>query len=450
MATGQWRPRSNIQLIQTVKDPVTQVAGLRSLQWRRVYGHTGVTTKEPIATRTGELEAHKWAKVRLVRRPAQLSSTSSTPAVADGTPGPTAKMSWSEFSSVLINAVDATAGRSQRKKLASFYTDADRDEIQRLMMQHTQVWQKLKLSRGLPREAALRHELHSIKDSIRRYKQASRDRWVLDVVHTLEQAVAIHDIKQFYNTLPKFGIHAAEGHSKEGKEPFTPQEALDHLDAVMNHALPVAAETLEALPRRVPQSEHLAQLPDRAEVQDALADLRESAPGLDEITVLMLRLSGELGIQIITNLMPDLWQHPEQDWDPLLHKAVGVLLRKRKGNRDDLNQYRLIVLLSIASRPLAKIIANRLREHVERAQLLPEYQWGFRPRRCTLDGIFTLRVLMALRTEVLQHGGLPPAEHDALACIFSWTLRRPTVPYLALRHGTCYSMLVICHPIFGM
>ncbi|OLP82416.1 Fucoxanthin-chlorophyll a-c binding protein F, chloroplastic [Symbiodinium microadriaticum] len=251
----------------------TAVAGLRSLQWRRVYGHTGVTTKEPIATRTGELEAHKWAKVRLVRRPAQLSSTSSTPAVADGTPGPTAKMSWSEFSSVLINAVDATAGRSQRKKLASFYTDADRDEIQRLMMQHTQVWQKLKLSRGLPREAALRHELHSIKDSIRRYKQASRDRWVLDVVHTLEQAVAIHDIKQFYNTLPKFGIHAAEGHSKEGKEPFTPQEALDHLDAVMNHALPV---------------------------QDALADLRESAPGLDEITVLMLRLSGELGIQIIT------------------------------------------------------------------------------------------------------------------------------------------------------
>ena len=141
-------------------------------------------------------------------------------------------------------------------------------------------------------------------------------------MHTLEQAMAIHDTTQFYNTLPKLGIHA-EGHSKAGKEPFTPQEALDCFDAVMNHALPVATETLEALPRRVPQAQHLAQLPDRAEVIDALADLRESAPGLDETAVLMLRLSGELGIQIITNLMQELWQHSEQDWDPLRHTAVG-------------------------------------------------------------------------------------------------------------------------------
>ena len=153
-------------------------------------------------------------------------------------------------------------------------------------------------------------------------------------------------------------------------------------------------------------------------MEDALADRRESSPGADQVTVLMLRLSGELGLKILTNLMQELWQHPEQDWDPLLHKAVGVLLWKRKGSRDDLNQYRLIVLLPIASWLLAKIIANRLREHAESAQLLPDYQWGFRPRRCTLDVIFTLRVLMDLSTEVLQHNGVPPEEHDVLTCIF--------------------------------
>ena len=141
-----------------MQDLVTQVAGLRSLQWRHVYWHTGVTGNERAdrnAERGARGEQHKWAKVRLLRRPAQLSSTSSTPAIADSTPGPTAKMSWSEFSSVLVNDVEATVGRAQPNKLASFYTDADRDEIQRLMTQQSQVWQKLKLSRGLPGETAL-------------------------------------------------------------------------------------------------------------------------------------------------------------------------------------------------------------------------------------------------------------------------------------------------------
>lgn len=227
--------------------------------------------------------------------------------------------------------------------------------------------------------------------------------------------MAAHDFKQFYDTLPKLGIHA-EGRSREGQEPFTP--ALEHFDAVMNTPLEVTEETLRTLPRRVATADHLAQIPTRTEVEDALADRRESSPGADQVTVLMLRLSGELGLKILTNLMQELWQHPEQDWDPLLHKAVGVLLWKRKGSRDDLNQYRLIVLLPIASWLLAKIIANRLREHAESAQLLPDYQWGFRPRRCTLDVIFTLRVLMDLSTEVLQHNGVPPEEHDVLTCIF--------------------------------
>ena len=131
--------------------------------------------------------------------------------------------------------------------------------------------------------------------------------------------MAAHDFKQFYDTLPKLGIHA-EGRSREGQEPFTP--ALEHFDAVMNTPLEVTEETLRTLPRRVATADHLAQIPTRTEVEDALADRRESSPGADQVTVLMLRLSGELGLKILTNLMQELWQHPEQDWDPLLHKAV--------------------------------------------------------------------------------------------------------------------------------
>ena len=177
--------------------------------------------------------------------------------------------------------------RAQPNKLASFYTDADKDEIQRLMMQQAHVWQKLKVTRGLPRETAFRHELHSIKASLRRYKQASRGRWVLDVVHTLELAMAIHDPKQLYNTSATLGIHA-EGRSR----------ALEHFDAVMNTPLEVTEETLQTLPRRVATAEHLAQIPGRADIDDAIAYLRESAPGADHATVLLLRLHNRIAPEL--------------------------------------------------------------------------------------------------------------------------------------------------------
>ena len=175
MATGQRRPRSNLQLIQTVQDLVSQVAGLRTVHWQHVYGHTGVTGDERAdrnADRKSKGERCMWPRVRFHRRQEPGAQLSSAPTVPEVAPSPAAKMPRSEFSEILVDAVEATVGRTQPNKLASFYTDADKDEIQHLMMQQAQVWQKLKVSRGLPRETALRHELHSIKASIRRYKQA--------------------------------------------------------------------------------------------------------------------------------------------------------------------------------------------------------------------------------------------------------------------------------------
>ena len=55
--------------------------------------------------------------------------------------------------------------------------------------------------------------------------------------------------------------------------------------------------------------------------------------------------------------------------------------------------HRGISLLSVAGKILAKVLLNRLNEHLEQSGLLPESQCGFRKDRGTTDMIFTERQL---------------------------------------------------------
>ena len=57
----------------------------------------------------------------------------------------------------------------------------------------------------------------------------------------------------------------------------------------------------------------------------------------------------------------------------------------KKGNINDRNNFRGVCLLSMGSRILARVIANRLRTWSEELQVLDENQSGFRPGRSTAD-----------------------------------------------------------------
>ena len=68
--------------------------------------------------------------------------------------------------------------------------------------------------------------------------------------------------------------------------------------------------------------------------------------------------------------------------------ATFIHLFKRKGNPQVCDNHRGISLLSIAGKNLAKVLLNRLNEHLEQSGLLPESQCGFRKDRGTIDMIF--------------------------------------------------------------
>ena len=57
------------------------------------------------------------------------------------------------------------------------------------------------------------------------------------------------------------------------------------------------------------------------------------------------------------------------------------------------DNHQSICLLSIAGKILARVLLNRLNEHLEQSGLLPESQCGFRKDRGAIDMIFTARQL---------------------------------------------------------
>ena len=72
--------------------------------------------------------------------------------------------------------------------------------------------------------------------------------------------------------------------------------------------------------------------------------------------------------------------------------ASIVHLYKKKGNRQSCDNHRGISLLAISGKILARVLLNRLINHLEDG-LLPESQCGFRSGRGTVDMIFSARQL---------------------------------------------------------
>ena len=94
-----------------------------------------------------------------------------------------------------------------------------------------------------------------------------------------------------------------------------------------------------------------------------------------------------------------MWRTPASEWDSLAKSGLGIFLYKNKGWREDLSNYRVIMLLSVLSRLLARIVAQRLSVWAESSGLLHEFQWGFRPQRRCTDPAMILTLLI----EVCNH-----------------------------------------------
>ncbi|KAL4098550.1 hypothetical protein QTP88_023137 [Uroleucon formosanum] len=134
------------------------------------------------------------------------------------------------------------------------------------------------------------------------------------------------------------------------------------------------------------------------EIEQAVSKLKNNkAPGSDEITAEMLKLSGDKGVKILWKLCNEVWTTgvwPE-DWA----ESIFIPLHK-KGSTEDCSNYRTISLISHASKVLLNVIHTRLRYYVD-SQIPPE-QAGFLKGRETREQILNIRQLIEKSREFDQ------------------------------------------------
>ena len=134
----------------------------------------------------------------------------------------------------------------------------------------------------------------------------------------------------------------------------------------------------------------LDEFPTVAETVKAIKLLTSGkAPGSDTIPAKISKAGGTPVAKKMTELFHIIWRKeaiPQEFKDVLI-----IHLVKQKENPQLCDNHHGISLLSIAGKILARVLLNRLNEHLEQAGLLPESQCGIRKDRGTIDMIFTAR-----------------------------------------------------------
>ena len=169
----------------------------------------------------------------------------------------------------------------------------------------------------------------------------------------------------------------------DGTSLLTDKEAIlkrwaEHFDSVLNRPSSINDEAINRLPQ-VECNPLLDELPTVSVTVKAIKLLSSGkAPGSDAI---LQRSTKQEILQLQRNwqLFHIMWRKeaiPQEFKD-----ATIIHLFKRKGNPQVCDNHRGISLWSIAEKILARVLLNRLNEHLECSGLLPESQCGFRKTR---------------------------------------------------------------------
>jgi len=130
--------------------------------------------------------------------------------------------------------------------------------------------------------------------------------------------------------------------------------------------------------------------PTYEEMVEVIRNLKKGkAPGIDNITVELIKNGGPDLLERIFDLLIQIWEQEKmrEEWE------IGVICPIfKKGDRRECSNYRGITLLNIVYKIFTCLMYNRLIKYSERN--LGEYQAGFRPSRSTVDQIHVVRQIL--------------------------------------------------------
>ena len=187
------------------------------------------------------------------------------------------------------------------------------------------------------------------------------------------------DMKKFFDALKTVNGLQSSGTtpllSVDGTSILTYKEAVlkrwaEHFDSVLNRPSSINDDVINRLPQ-LECNLQLDEFPTVAERVKAIKLLSSGkAPGSDAIPAEIYKAGGTPVAKKMTELFHMMWR---KEAIPQEFKDVSIIhLFKRKGNPQLYDNHRDVSLLSIAGKVLARVLFNRLNEHLEQSGLLPE------------------------------------------------------------------------------
>ena len=226
-----------------------------------------------------------------------------------------------------------------------------------------------------------------------------KDMWYSRKAEEIQSYAESNNSRCFYNALKTIYGPQSSGSSPvlsaDGNTLYTDKEKIlkrwaEHFNNVLNRPSSTNEAAIARLPQAAPNMSLINTVKEDEVLKATNKLLNGKAPGADAIPGEILKKGGPKLITKLTELF-NIMLH--QGCIPQEFKDASLVhLCKRKGNRRCCDNHRGISLLSIAGKILARVLLNRLLNHLEQ-DLLPESQCGFLEGRGMIDMIFAARQL---------------------------------------------------------
>ncbi|XP_078580636.1 uncharacterized protein LOC144864435 [Branchiostoma floridae x Branchiostoma japonicum] len=235
-----------------------------------------------------------------------------------------------------------------------------------------------------------------VKKSCRRDKR----KWISDKAAEAEEAASKQDMKTLYRITKTLSGKRRQINKpvqdKNGELLATKEQQMerwrDHFKEILNRTPPPNPPEIE------PPIELLdirTGPPSKIEIRKAISSLKNGkAAGPDGIPPEAWKEAGNLSVEALHPLLSRIWleERTPTDW-----KRGTIIKLPKKGDLTQCKNWRGIMLLSVASKLLCRIILNRTANAMETK--LRDNQAGFRANRSCSDQIATLRVIVEQSTE---------------------------------------------------
>lgn len=295
---------------------------------------------------------------------------------------------WRELRIQITKAAEKTLGLAKNKKKTWW-----NEECEEALQQRAQKWRTWRCSKKEEHLEEFREQRKQTSKIIRKIKRTFEKSQLIEIQENFTK----NNTRNFYQTFK----HVLKGYQapsicfkdEDGKIGLNNKDNCEilakHFDMLLNCPVPTVKLDFPAIPENIEEDFP----PTELEIHEAIKTLKNNkASGEDYITAELLKWSVPKIISDLHMLFQNIWKTekiPEEWKIALIHPL------HKKGDKQNVNNYRGVSLLPVAYKILSKILLNRVEKTLDKQ--LGEYQGGFRKGRSCTEQIFNLKSIIRHR-----------------------------------------------------